>query len=68
MSGKDVSIVFRASDRLSESIRGMRGGVKGLSADVEAYRKLQKQVFEEKAKVKLDITEAKANLKELEKQ
>lgn len=67
MSDKDVSIVFRASDRLSESIRGMRSNVKGLSADVEAYRRVQRQTFEEKAKVKLDITEAKAHLKELEK-
>lgn len=67
MSERDVSIVFKASDRLSESVRSMRQGVKGLESDVERYKKLQHQVFEEKAKVKLDITQAKQNIKELEK-
>ena len=34
---------------------------------VEHYKKLQQRVFEEKAQVKLDITQAKQNMKELEK-
>lgn len=67
MLSKDVSIVFKASDNLSASLKNMRQGVKGLRTDVESYKKLQKEVFEEKAKVKLDITQAKQSMKELER-
>lgn len=67
MGNRDVSIVFKASDKLSDSLRQMRKGVKSLDTDVEHYKKLQQRVFEEKAQVKLDITQAKQNMKELEK-
>ena len=67
MGNRDVSIVFKASDKLSDSLRQMRKGVKSLETDVEHYKKLQQRVFEEKAQVKLDITQAKQNMKELEK-
>ena len=67
MGIRDVSIVFKASDKLSDSLRQMRKGVKSLETDVEHYKKLQQRVFEEKAQVKLDITQAKQNMKELEK-
>ena len=67
MGNRDVSIVFKASDKLSDSVRQMRMGVKSLETDVEHYKKLQQRVFEEKAQVKLDITQAKQNMKELEK-
>lgn len=64
---RDVSVVFKASDRLSESIRSMRQNVNGLSRDITEYRKIQDKAFQEKAKISLDITQAKQNLKELEK-
>ena len=67
MLSKDVSIVFKASDNLTASLKNMRQNVKGLQTDVESYKKLQREVFEEKAKVKLDITQAKQNMKELER-
>lgn len=67
MGNRDVSVVFKASDKLSDSLRQMRKGVKSLETDVEHYKKLQQQVFQEKAQVKLDITQAKQNMKELEK-
>ena len=67
MGNRDVSVVFKASDKLSDSLRQMRRGVKSLETDVEHYKKLQQQVFQEKAQVKLDITQAKQNMKELEK-
>jgi len=67
MGNRDVSVVFKASDKLSDSLRQMRRGVKSLESDVEHYKKLQQQVFQEKAQVKLDITQAKQNMKELEK-
>ena len=67
MGNRDVSIVFKASDKLSDSLRQMRKGIKSLETDVEHYKKLQQRVFEEKAQVKLDITQAKQNMKELEK-
>ena len=64
---KDVSIVFKASDNLSNSIRQMRKNVDGLSRDVSEYRKVQSQAFDKKTEVKLDITKAKKELKDLEK-
>lgn len=67
MSNKDVSIVFKASDQLSGTLKTMRQGVNVLSKDVEGYRKLQQQVFGEKAKVKLDITEAQKSMSELKR-
>lgn len=67
MGNRDVSVVFKASDRLSDSLHQMRKGVRGLESDVEHYKKVQQQVFQEKAQVKLDITQAKQNMKELEK-
>ncbi len=67
MSNKDVSIVFRASNRMSADLRQMKGDVGGLSKEVKEYQRLQQQAFSEKAKVKLDIRDAKASIKELEK-
>lgn len=67
MSNRDVSIVFKASDRLSESVKSMQQNVRGLSRDVSEYRKVQDTAFKEKAKISFDITQAKKELKELEK-
>lgn len=64
MGNRDVSVVFKASDRLSDSLHQMRKGVRGLESDVEHYKKVQQQVFQEKAQVKLDITQAKQSMKE----
>ena len=64
---KDVSIVFKASDSLSNSIKQMQRSVNGLSRDVTEYRKVQDQAFAKKAEIKFDITKAKQELKELEK-
>ena len=35
MGNRDVSVVFKASDRLSDSLHQMRKGVRGLESDVE---------------------------------
>lgn len=64
---KDVSVAFKASDNLTNSIRQMRKSVDGLSRDVSEYRKIQSDAFDKKTEVKLDITKAKKELKELEK-
>lgn len=64
---RDVSIVFRAQDRLSESIRDMQRNVNSLSRDVAEYRRVQDRAFREKAKISFDISQAKKDLKELEK-
>lgn len=64
---RDVSIAFKASDNLTHSIQSMRRSVNGLSRDVSEYRKIQSQAFDKKAEVKLDISKAKKELKELEK-
>lgn len=64
---KDVSIVFKASDNLTNSVKQMRKSVDGLSRDVTEYRKVQDQVFSKKAEVKFDMTKAKKELKDLEK-
>lgn len=64
---KDVSIVFKASDRLSESLKQMRKNVNSLSNDVTEYRKIQDQAFQKKTEVKFDIIQAKKDLKDLTK-
>lgn len=64
---KDVSIVFSASDKLTQSIKTMKTSVQGLSRDVTEYRKIQSDAFDKKTEVKLDISKAKKELKELEK-
>ncbi len=67
MSESDVSIVFKASDNLTRAVSEMRKSTQGLTKDIEGYRKIQVQAFEKKSEVKLDITKAKQELKELEK-
>lgn len=64
---KDVSIAFKASDNLTNSIQSMRKSVDGLSRDVSEYRKIQSQAFDKKTEIKFDISKAKQELKELEK-
>lgn len=64
---KDVSIVFKASDNLSNSIRQMRKSVDGLSKDVTEYRKIQSQVFDKRTEIKFDMSKAKKELKDLER-
>lgn len=65
MSSKDVSIVFKASDNLSNSIRQMRANVGTLSRDVTEYRKIQSLAFDKKIEVKFELSKAKRELKEL---
>lgn len=67
MSESDVSIVFKASDNLTRAVSEMRKSTQGLTRDVDGYRKIQDLAFSKKAEVKLDITKAKKELKELEK-
>lgn len=64
---KDVSIVFKASDNLSNSIRQIRKSVDGLSKDVTEYRKIQSQAFDKRTEVKFDMSKAKKELKDLER-
>lgn len=64
---KDVSILFKAVDRVSEPIKGMRGGVQSLEKDVQSYGKTSDRIFKERSEVKLDIDKAKRSLKELSK-
>ena len=52
MGNRDVSVVFKASDRLSDSLHQMRKGVRGLESDVEHYKKVQQQVFQEKGQAR----------------
>lgn len=67
MSEKDVSIAFKASDNLTNAVRQMQSNVNNLTKDVEGYRKIQDKAFGKKAEVKLDITKAQQELKELGK-
>lgn len=64
---QDVSIAFRASDNLSNSIRQMQRNVGGLSRDVSEYRRIQDQTFNKKVEIKYDIQKAKQELRELTK-
>lgn len=62
---KDVSVVITAKDRLSDSLKQMQRGVRDLESDVVQYKRIQQEVFHNRAKVKLDITEAKQHMQEL---
>ena len=64
---QDVSIAFRASDNLSNSVRQMQRNIDGLSRDVTEYRRIQDQTFNKKVEVKYEIEKAKRNLQELTK-
>lgn len=64
---RDVSIAFRASDNLTQSISSMRRSVTGLSRDVSEYRRIQAQAFDRKTEVRIDITRARQALKDLER-
>lgn len=68
MGEKNVSVVFKARDRLSESIREMRDSVKGLRADVQDYGKTKDRILEEKTQVQLETKKARDNLRELSKE
>lgn len=64
---KDISIVFKAVDNLTNSVQQMRSSTKGLSKDISDYKKIQDEAFKNRAEVKLETSKAKQALKELEK-
>ncbi len=64
---RDVSVVFSASNKMSKDLQQMRGDVGWLSEEIERYQKIEREAFEKKATVKLDIMDAKMSIKELEK-
>lgn len=64
---KDISIVFKAVDNLTNSVQQMRTTTKGLSKDISDYKKIQDEAFKNRAEVKLETSKAKQALKELEK-
>ena len=68
MGNRDVSIVFKANDKLSESVKGMRGSVNGLRADVESFKKLKDETFDKEARIQLDINDAKKKLNDFNKE
>ncbi|SHJ99536.1 tape measure domain-containing protein [Hathewaya proteolytica DSM 3090] len=63
---RDVSIVFKASDNLSNSVRQMKKNVNDLSHDVTEYRKIQDDAFNKKVELKYDMTKVKKELKDLQ--
>lgn len=64
---KDISIVFKSQDQLSQSILQMKQKVNEFGKDIADYRKIQDKAFGEKAKLQLDARKAKEELKELNK-
>lgn len=67
MSESDVGIVFKASDNLTRAVTEMRKSTRGLTKDVEGYRKIADDVFNKRAEVQLDAKKAKKELDELSK-
>lgn len=67
MSESDVGIVFKASDNLTRAVMEMRKSTRGLTKDVEGYRKIADDVFNKRAEVQLDAKKAKKELEELSK-
>lgn len=64
---KDISIVFKSQDQLSQSIRQMKDKVKEFGKDVADYKKIQDEAFGKKAELQLDMRKAKEELKEISK-
>ena len=62
---KDVSVVFKATDRMSESLTKMKDNVNGLTKDIEKCQKEQERLSKQKADIKLDITNAQKAMKDL---
>lgn len=67
MANREVSIVFKASNRMSADIRAMKGDMSGLSKEIKQYQKIQKETFSEKARLSWDIKDVKGSIRELEK-
>lgn len=63
----DVFSAFKESDKLSQNIRQLQNNVKGLTTDINEYRQIANKAFDKRKEIKLDITKAKTELKELEK-
>lgn len=63
----DVFSAFKESDKLSQNIRQLQNNVKGLTTDINEYRQVANKAFDKRKEIKLDITKAKTELKELEK-
>lgn len=64
---KDISIVFKSQDQLSQSIIQMKEKVKEFGKDVADYKRIQDEAFGKKAELQLDMRKAKEELKELSK-
>ncbi len=64
---KDISIVFKSQDQLSQSVLQMKEKVKEFGKDVADYKKIQDEAFGKKAELQLDMRKAKEELKEMSK-
>ena len=67
MASRELSIVFKASNRMSADIRAIKGDMNGLSKEIKQYQKIQKETFSEKARLSWDIRDVKGSIRELEK-
>lgn len=67
MGSKDVSVVFKATDRMSDTMMKMKGHADNLTKAIEACKKQQEEISSKKAEVKLDTKKAKDAMKGLER-
>lgn len=67
MGSKDVSVVFKATDRMSDTMMKMKGHADNLTKAIEACKKQQEEISSKKAEIKLDAAKAKQELKGLER-
>ncbi|MHC1750780.1 MAG: hypothetical protein AB9856_21105 [Cellulosilyticaceae bacterium] len=61
---KDVSIVFRATDNFSSSVRAMQANMKGLNVELSTYKALQTKIMGKPMQANMDITQARTSIKE----
>lgn len=64
---KDISIVFKSQDQLSQSVIQMKEKVKEFGKDIADYKRIQDEAFGKKAELQLDMRKAKEELKEMSK-
>lgn len=64
---KDISIVFKSQDQLSQPISQMRQKLNEFSKDIEEYKKIQDKAFGKEIKLQLDTKNVKKELTEINK-
>lgn len=64
---REVGVVFKASDNLTNALNSMRNSTRNLSKDITDCKRIQEEAFGKRVDIKYDITKARESLKQLTK-